>query len=209
MRITVFGATGGTGIELVKQSIKRGHEVTAFVRDPSRLPAKDPRVRVARGDVLDLGSVEAALIGAEAAVSALGVPFGRPPGMVRSEGTRNIVSALFTSGTLRFVSVSTVGAGESRKSMTLPARFLFSLIIRGERLAEAERQEHIIRQSDLEWVILRPTRLVNGPGTGKCRLGLDLRIGLKAKLIRADLAGALLDQLETDQFLGKAPIVTN
>jgi putative NADH-flavin reductase len=84
-----------------------------------------------------------------------------------------------------------------------------SLIIRGQRLAEVERQEQIIRQSDLEWVLLRPTRLVHGPGTGQYRLGLDLRIGLKAKLIRADLASALLDQLDTDRFLRMAPIVTN
>ncbi len=209
MRIIVFGATGGTGIEIVKQSLKRGHEVTAFVRDSSRLPVSDSKLRVVRGDVLDLGGVEAATIGAEAAVSALGVPFGHRPGLVRSKGTRNIVSALSNSGTSRFVSVSACGVGDSRERMTLCARFLLSLIIRGERRAEVERQEHVIRQSSLDWVLLRPTRLVHGPGTGQYRLGLDLRIGLKAKLIRADLASALLDQLDTNQFLLKAPIVTN
>lgn len=67
----------------------------------------------------------------------------------------------------------------------------------------------MIRQSDLEWVILRPTRLVDGYRTDKYLLGFDLRIGVRAKLIRADLAAALLDQLEKDQFLRKAPIVTN
>jgi len=144
MNITVFGSTGGTGIEVVRQAVSRGHEVTAFVRDPARLPVRDVKLRLVRGDVLELGSVKAALDGVEAAVSALGVPFGHPPGRVRSEGTGNIVSALGSCGIPRFVCVSSVGSGDSRKRLTIPARFLFSLIIRGRRLAEVELQEEVM-----------------------------------------------------------------
>jgi len=112
MKIVVFGSTGGTGLELIKQAIKRGHDVTAFARDPSQIPISESTVRTVKGDVLDLKTVAAAVAGAQAAISALGVRLGQSPGTVRSEGTRNIVTALAAADVRRFVSVSTVGVGD-------------------------------------------------------------------------------------------------
>lgn len=209
MKIVVFGSTGGTGIELIKQAIKRGHEVTAFARDPSRIPISDSTVRMVKGDVLDLKTVAAAVAGAQAAISALGVRLGQSPGTVRSEGTRNIVTALSATDVRRFVSVSTVGVGDSLNRLSFFARFLLPRIVGAERLEEAERQEQIIRQSSLEWTILRPTRLVNGLAMGRYQIGGDLRTGMGSKLARADLAAALLQQLETAEFLRQTPTVTN
>jgi len=209
MKIVVFGSTGGTGIELIKQAIKRGHEVTAFARDPSQIPISDSTVRMVKGDVLDLKTVAVAVAGAQAAISALGVRLGQSPGTVRSEGTRNIVTALSAADVRRFVSVSTVGVGDSLNRLSFFARFLLPRIIGTERLEEAERQEQIIRQSSLEWTILRPTRLVNGLAIGRYQIGGDLRTGMGSKLARADLAAALLEQLETAEFLRQTPTVTN
>lgn len=209
MNIVVFGSTGGTGIELIKQALKRGHEVTAFARDPSQIPISDPRVKMVKGDVLDLKTVEVAVVGAQAAISALGVKLGQSPGTVRSEGTSNIVKALAAANVRRFVSVSTVGMGDSFNRLSFFARMLLPRIIGSERLEEAERQEQIIRTSNLDWTMLRPTRLVNAPSTGRYQIGGDLRTGMASKLSRVDLASALFDQLETAEFMRQTPTITN
>lgn len=208
MNIVIFGGTGGTGLELLKQAIARGHEVTALVRDPARVGMTDTRLRILKGDVLDPNAVRAAVTGTQAALSALGVRLGQPPGTVRSEGTRNIVAALSDAGVRKFVSVSTVGVGDSVGRLTFWARLLLPRLIGAERLEEAGRQERIIRQSGLDWVILRPTRLVDDPAKGEYRIGLDLRTGMTSKLTRADLAASLLDQLESDRFVRQTPTVT-
>lgn len=208
MNIVIFGGTGGTGLELLKQAIARGHEVTALVRDPARVGMTDTRLRILKGDVLDPNAVRAAVTGTQAALSALGVRLGQPPGTVRSEGTRNIVAALSDAGVRKFVSVSTVGVGDSVGRLTFWARLLLPRLIGTERLEEADRQERIIRQSGLDWVILRPTRLVDDPAKGEYRIGLDLRTGMTSKLTRADLAASLLDQLESDRFVRQTPTVT-
>lgn len=208
MNIVIFGGTGGTGLELLKQAIARGHEVTALVRDPARVGMTDTRLRILKGDVLDPNAVRAAVTGTQAALSALGVRLGQPPGTVRSEGTRNIVAALSDAGVRKFVSVSTVGVGDSVGRLTFWARLLLPRLIGTERLEEADRQERIIRQSGLDWVILRPSRLVDDPAKGEYRIGLDLRTGMTSKLTRADLAASLLDQLESDRFVRQTPTVT-
>lgn len=209
MKIVVFGSTGATGIEVIRQAIARGHEVTAFARDPGRVAASDAKLRVLQGDVLDRKAVEAAVAGAQAAISALGVRLGQAPGTTRSEGTRNIVAALVAAGVRRFVSVSTVGVGDSLDRLSFVAGLLLPRIIGSERLAEAERQEKAVRESGLDWTVLRATRLVDGAASGRYRAGVDLRSGMGSKLARADLAAALLDQLETNDYLKRTPTVTN
>ena len=209
MKIVVFGSTGDTGIELVKQAIQRGHEVTAFARDPSKISLSDSKLRMVKGDVLDLKTVTAAVAGAQAAISALGVRLGQSPGTVRSEGTRNIVSALAAANVRRFVSVSTVGVGDSLNRLSFFAGVFLPRIIGAQRLKEAERQEEIIRQSSLEWTILRPTRLVNEAAAGRYKIGSDLHTGMGSKLARADLAAALLEQLEKTDFVRQTPTVTH
>ena len=209
MRITVFGSTGGTGLALLQQAIQRGHQVIAFARDPKKIPSLDPRLNVIQGDVLDPNAVKLAVDGADAVISALGVRLGQVPGTVRSDGTRNIVNALLAVGVKRFISVSTIGIGDSRDRLSFVARFLLPRIIGAERLKEAERQEDIIRQSNLKWTILRPARLVESPTTGGYKIGIDLNTGFSSKIARVDLATALLDQLESDEFIGRCPSVIN
>ena len=209
MKIIVFGSTGGTGIELIKQAVKQGHEVTAFVRNASKVPFSDPAVQAIEGDVLDLKTIQAAIGNNQAAISVLGVRLGQPPGTVRSEGTRNIVTALSATNLRRFVSVSTVGVGDSLSRLSFFARILFPRIIGPARLNEAKCQEEIIRQSSLDWTILRPTRLFDSDAVGQYKIANNLRTGMSSKLSRADLAAALLVQLETENFLRQTPTITN
>ena len=131
MRIAVFGSTGGTGLALLQQAIQRGHQVIAFARDQQKIPSLGPNPNVIQGDVLDRNAVKLAVDGADAVISALGVRLGQAPGTVRSDGTQNIVNALLAVGVKRFISVSTIGIGDSRDRLSFVAHFLLPKIIGG------------------------------------------------------------------------------
>jgi len=207
VKITVFGSTGGTGLEILHQALDRGHQVVAYARDPSKIAIANPRLAVVQGDILNEEQVLQAASGVDAAISALGVRLGEPPRTVRSEGTGNIVRALAALKVHRLVSVSTIGVSETIPRLSWVGRFLLPRIIGAERLREAERQEELIRQSDLDWTILRPPRLVNDEGRGHYRIGANLHTGMNSKISRSDLARALLDQLESSEFLRRCPSV--
>ncbi len=207
MKVVIFGSTGATGLEVVRQALQRGHKVVAFARDPGALKISHPSLHVAKGDVLDLHSVQQALRGADAAISVLGVRLGQPHSTTRSEGTRNMVKALTALGVRRFVSVSAVGAGAHLQTLPWMARLLLPRLVGKWRLEEAGLQEAAIRSSSLDWVILRAPRLVDGPGTANPKLSETLATGFGDKLARVDLAKALLDQLTVDQFVRATPTV--
>ena len=200
MKICVIGATGGTGQHFVKLALDDGHEITALVRDPKRLPVQSPQLRVVTGDVLNSAAVDDALRDCGAVVLMLGVALGQPAGTTRSTGTRVLVQAMQRSPVKRLLAVSTVGVGSSRSAQSPVSRWLLPLLIGKQRLAEADLQEQIIASSGLDWAVLRPPRLVDGAPTGQYRSGVGIRTSMRSKITRADLARALLDELVDGQF---------
>lgn len=115
--LLIVGATGGTGRQLVEQALERGHTVTALARDPSALRVEHPRLTVIRGNVLDYRSVEAAVRGQDAVVSALGHKRFFGPTRILSEGTRNVLRAMETHRVQRFVCETALGIGDSAGRM--------------------------------------------------------------------------------------------
>lgn len=210
MKLLVIGATGGTGRELVRQALARDHEVRALVRDPAKARDLGPRAEVARGDVLDPGSLKAAVRGREAVLCALGTrKLSRRPTTLFSNGTRNLIAAMRAEpGARRLVCVTGIGAGESRGHGPWWYDRLVLPLLLDEIYKDKTRQEELIRGSGLDWVIVRPAILTGGPATGSCRAVTDLA-GLNAgKVSRADVAAFMLDQLASDAYLGKAPVLT-
>ena len=203
MKVLVFGATGGVGRHVVEEGLARGHDVTAFVRDPSRLDVAHERLTVFRGDVLDAASVERAVRGQGAVLCSIGA--GRK-GRVRSEGTRNIVRALVGAGVRRLVCQSTLGVGESLGNLNLFWKHvMFGLLLRGA-FADHEQQEAHVRSSALEWTIVRPAAFTDGERTGEYRHGFSpAKKGLRLKISRADVAEFMLDQLTDDTYLRQTP----
>ena len=203
MRVLVFGATGSVGRHIVEQGLGRGHEVTAFVRDPSGLDVAREGLTIFRGDVLDGALVEEAVRGQEAVLCSIGA--GRK-GRVRSEGTRNIIRAMETAGVRRFVCQSTLGAGESRGNLDFFWKHvMFGFLLR-EAFADHERQEVYVRESALDWTIVRPAAFTGSGHTGEYRHGFpSTKRGLKLKISRADVAGFMLDQLTDNAYLRQAP----
>jgi len=206
MRIAVFGATGTVGRHVVEQALERGHEVTAFTRDPGRVARSHERLRVVRGDVADPAAVDRAVAGQDAVVVALGA--GRK-GRVRADGTAAVIAAMDRAGTRRLVVQSTLGAGDSRANLNfLWKRIMFGLLLR-EAYADHQLQEEHVRRSDLDWTIVRPGAFTDGPRTGAYRRGFGPEDrSTRLKISRADVADFLLEQLTDEGNLHRTPAVS-
>jgi putative NADH-flavin reductase len=205
-RVLIIGATGGTGRQLVRQALERGYAVTALVRDPSRLQMDHPQLRVVQGDVLDASSVESAMYGQEAVLSALGHKRYFPPTRILSEGTRNILRAMETQGVPRLVCETSLGIGDSAGRLGLYYTFFIIPLILPFYFGDKARQEKLIAGSGLEWVIVRPGVLNNGDRRGRYRMGHDVgSLILTASISRADVAEFMLNQLVSDTYLRTAP----
>jgi uncharacterized protein YbjT (DUF2867 family) len=219
MRLVIFGATGGTGRRLVERAIAEGHEVTAFVRNPSRMTARHRRLEVAVGDAFDPGQVRDAVAGNEAVISVLGSrqpsnPLhprkpGDPHG-VASAGSENIVAAMKEHGLRRFVCQTAWGVGESKQDPGFAGAFFMKVLVPPllrDEYADKEEQERVVRESDLEWTIVRPMILTNGPWTNDFRAAVDLKPGRHPYISRADVADFLTRQLADESFVRRTPAI--
>jgi len=204
MKLIIFGATGGTGRELVSRALRQGHEVTAFARNPARL-GEESGLRVLAGDVLDYPAVENALSGMDAALIALGAGLLDKSG-VRARGTENVIRAMEKHGVRRLICQSGYGAGESFAGLPfLYRRFIMPVILR-RAYADHNRQEDRVRRSALDWTIVRPSNLTDGEAEGKYRVGFTAADkSFTMKISRADTAEFMLRQLTEDEYLHAAP----
>jgi putative NADH-flavin reductase len=210
MKITVFGATGGTGLHLVRQAIEAGHDVTAVVRDPARLTEVHPRLTVITGDVMDPESIGSAVAGRDAVASAIG-PRGGGAGDVCATSAASIVKAMDAQGVRRFVAVSNSGMIRDAADGPL-TRFVVKPILRRllrEPWADAARMETVIRASDLDWTLVRPPMLTDGPHTGRYRSAVEHTVRGGIRISRADVADAVLRALVAPSSARTAVAVGN
>jgi putative NADH-flavin reductase len=199
MRLTIFGASGQTGRRLVEQALAAGHQVTAVVRDPTRLPVRHQRLQVLVADVLDPAAIQPAVAGADAVISALGPHPPRNRSSIMSAATASIMEAMRTTGTSRLVVVSAAPVASDDHGTTLPQRLLagplLRLLLRG-LYADMATMEDTVRRSGVDWTILRPPWLSDGPRTGSYRQAKDSNLRGGARISRADLADAILASLD-------------
>jgi uncharacterized protein YbjT (DUF2867 family) len=205
-RITVFGATGSVGRHVVEQALATGHSVTAFTRDASHVTARHDRLEVVVGDATVTEEVLPAVKGADAVIVVLGD--GRGAG-VREHGTRAVVEAMQAAGVRRLVCQSTLGAGDSRGNLNFVWKYvMFGMLLRAA-YADHQRQEEVVRASDTDWTIVRPSAFTDGPRTGAYRHGFGPdEKGLDLKISRADVADFLLRQVSDDTAVGRAVAVS-
>jgi putative NADH-flavin reductase len=206
LRVLIVGATGGTGRQLVAQALQRGYVVTALARNPGALDITHPRLRVVRGDVLDAASVDEATRGQDAVVSALGHKKFFPPNRILSHATRNLMRGMEAHGVDRFVCETTLGIGNTAGRMGLYYTLFVIPVILPSYFWDKTRQELLIAQSRLSWIIVRPGALTNGARTGKCRHGASVGSFVwTVRISRADVAEFMLNQLTDDTYLRAAP----
>jgi len=204
-RLLIVGATGGTGRRLVALALERGFSVTALVRSPSKLRLSHQRLTVMQGNVLDAASLNAAMRGQEAVISALGHKRYFYPTRILSEGTRNVLRAMETHGVRRLVCMSSLGIGDSAGRMGLYYTFFVIPLILPFYFWDRARQERAIAGSGLDWTIVRPGALTNGGGRGRVRQGASTGNFIwTVSVSRADVAAFLIDQLPSNTYLRTA-----
>lgn len=209
MKIAIFGATGKVGRHLVDQALERGDEVTVLARDASKLTTqRHERLKVVQGDVLDPEDVEQAVVGTRAVLSAIGHTKTSPKDVL-SEGIKNIVAAMNEHGVRRLVSLTGAGVRDPKDDPKLVDRAIGALLklLQRDLLEDSIRQARLIKESDLEWVIVRAPVLVEGEKKGEYRIGY---VGKESgtRLSRADLADFMLKQTTDDTYLHRAPVIS-
>jgi putative NADH-flavin reductase len=209
MKLIIFGSTGGTGLQLLKQALERGDEVTAFARDPGKIGQRHKNLHILAGDVLDSGAVDSAVRGQDAVLCSLGVKNVLDKSMLRVRGTRNIIHAMEAANIKRLVCQSAFGAGNSYKAMPFVYRYFLAPFVMRNLYRDHNLQEMYIKQSSLDWVVVRPGILTDDPPVGvyKHGFGVDDKT-VKARVSRADVAGFMLKQVTDDQYLHEMPCLS-
>ena len=208
MKIVVFGASRGVGLQVVKQALERGHLVTAFVRSPDTFEVNHGNLRVCQGNSMDETTVDNAVTGHEAVISALG-PTHPPVAHMMETSAKNIVAGMKTHGVRRLI--STTGAGV-RQPEDQPQwidhliGFLLYLVAK-DVVRDSAENVRVIQASDLDWTVVRFPRLTDGEHTGNYRVGFVSKTS-STQISRADAADFVLQELTEQKWLRKLPLVS-
>ncbi|MFF6994318.1 NAD(P)-dependent oxidoreductase [Streptomyces sp. NPDC008313] len=193
MRLTVFGATGGIGQEIVRQALDAGHHVTAVVRDPARLTVTGARLEVFRADLTDPEAVRPAVAGRDAVLSGLGARTRRDAG-VATRLTRTVLRAMEAEGTRRLLVVSAAPVGpepEGEGPLDRVARGIVSAVLK-DTYADLRAMEAELTRSATDWTVVRPPRLRDSPLGGTYRTVVGGSPPKSRFIGRADVAHAML-----------------
>lgn len=203
MKVAVFGATSGVGRQIVEQALAAGHTVSALARDPAKLSLQHEGLTVIAGNVLDRSAVERTLAGAGAVFVSLGNTPNNPD-MIVSQGTAVVVAAMQAAGVERLIVISSLGVGDSKDQVPFFFKALIATALR-KAFQDKEAQEKLVMGSNLEWTIIRPGGLTDGPAAGSYRAGMDQAIG--GQVPRADVAAFALGQLSNNEYVRKTPAI--
>lgn len=210
MRICVFGASGGTGTELVRQGLRRGYDVTAFVRSGGAHGSRNAKLHVVRGDAMVYQDVETAIDDADAVLSALGHGLRTPLGM-HEAAIDNIIRVMEIRDISRLISLT--GSGVRHHDDNPPVRDVIMNrmleLAAGKIIHDGRAHARRIRQSGLDWTIVRAGRLTNAAGRGTYHMSETIRKTSPLRIPRADVARCMLDQLTDDTYTGKMPYVSS
>src|SRR5262249_38510107 len=209
--VLIIGASRGIGLETVKAALEAGHSVRALARSARRIPIGSPKLEKMAGDALETATVKRALSGVGAVIQSLGVsavPEVIPkPTRFFSKATRVLVTAMEETDVKRLICVTGFGAGDSRGRGGFVYTLAFHLLL-GRVYDDKDVQEWIVRRSKLDWVIVRPVILTDGPKNAYRAL-VDPRDWSCGFISRADVADFLVKQIDDDTFLHKTPVLTS
>lgn len=211
MKVVIFGASKGIGLETVRRALEAGYQVRAFARSASAIPDVHANLEKVDGDALDPQAVRAAIAPGDVVIQALGISLN-PQNVIRpvtlfSDATRILVDAMKDVGATRLICVTGFGAGDSAGR----GSFLYQAFGRQGLLKRAyddkDIQEWIIRRSGLDWTIARPGILTDSPHTGRYQVLSDAREWRLGKISRANVADFLVRQIDNDAHIGDTPVL--
>jgi putative NADH-flavin reductase len=208
LRIVIFGATGGTGREIVRQSSAAGNAVAAVARHAKQLAPAPSNVQLVAADVTDRTAVDSVVRGADAVLSALGTHQMNEATTVYSVGAANILAAMREADVRRFIAISATPVGAPRD---LAERLIYPILYRffGAAYEDMKRMEAIVAASDCDWTIFRPPQLNDRPATGKYRTAIDAPLTGGWRITRADLAAAMLAAVNDPALIRQVVSIAN
>ena len=210
MKLLVIGASRGIGLEVVKQALSRGHEVRAFAPSADLIGLSNARLEKRNGSALKVSDIASAMTGVDAVILTLGVRAG--PGMVLgpvdlfSRATRIVIDAMKKARVKRLICVTGFGAGDSRAKLG-PLQAMFFQLLLGRAYEDKDVQEVMVRKSGLDWIIVRPVVLTNGPKTSRYKVLDEPKDWRSGTISRADVADFLVKQVQDPAYLGKTPVL--
>lgn len=208
MKVILFGATGTVGLEIVKLALKKGYEVTAFVRNPEKMQiANTPNLVVCKGDVLNAIDVKNAIKNQDVILCALG---DGNIGKIRALGTKNIIEAMNKTGQKRLICQTTLGMGDSYGNLNFIWKHIIFGILLKKAFLDHQLQEEYILNSNLNYTIVRPSALTDGEINNTYKIGFDGTYKkLNLKIARTEVADFMMRQLETNEYLKKTVSISN
>lgn len=204
MTVLLIGATGPTGRAIIRAAQAEGLVIRALARRPEALA--DVNVEVVKGDVESEATLQAAMRGASAVVSALGTPLIlKGPVTLLSRGASNIVAAMKSEGLDRFLCITGMGAGDSRGHGGFVYDRVILPLLLGRIYADKDRQEAVVRASGLDWTLIRPAFLKSGQGRGRWREITDWNgAGKLTSIDRTDVARFIVQELGGHRYTRQA-----
>lgn len=199
-KILVIGATGKTGLQIVERALAVGHDVTAFARHAVAMADLEGLTK-RTGDVLDADAVDAAVRGHDAVLVSIGPVDGSPPDLC-ARATMNVVAAMRRHGVRRLVCMTGALIGHPAEHLGWMYRFMRAMTP-ARVLDDRRAQERIVRESGLDWTLVRPTRLTDEPSR-ELHVGEDVDIGAFAHVARSEVARFMVDQIGREELVGHA-----
>jgi len=208
MKILIIGATRGIGAQLLAQALEAKHKVTVLVRNPDKITLIDENLTVLKGDICNPAAVSEAVSGQEAVCLTIGVPITFKPVSVFSKGTLQVIKGMQDRGVQRLICLTGIGAGDSKGHGGFLYDKIFKPLLLKTIYADKDLQEQYVKESGLDWVIVRPAGLTNGPRTQKYRVATDLSGVTSRRISRADVAHFILSELSEQKYTGQTPLIT-
>jgi putative NADH-flavin reductase len=208
MKFVVLGATGGTGLEIIRQAIEQGHSITAFVRSPEPLKPFGNRIAIKQGDLLNSAELAKAISGHDAILSGFGprVPIARADANLLRNFATALTTAMHHANVRRTVIVSTAFLF---KDSMVPPTYLFGRLLFPGVVIDAAAMEQIVIQSGLDWTIVRPPQLTDKPLTAKYRVRTGHLPRFGFNISRADVAHSFLKTVADPASIRKIVGVSN
>lgn len=208
MKIVIFGANSKVGKKIIAMGLRHGHLITAFVRNPDKLQMWDDNLKAIKGDTLNYEDVEKAVAGQDLVINTISnktLLSSKVTRSVYSSSIKNIVTAMRKNNISRLISITFCNtAGYIMSFNRLITKPLWRRLF-----IDISRHEDIIKASNLNWTIIRPTRLVNVPKTGKYRVGSDIKIKAFSKISRADLADFIIKNIDNKEIISRSVLISH
>ncbi len=208
MQVTIFGATGRTGKPMVEQALAAGHHVTAYVRNAAKLTTQHADLHVVQGDMTDFAQIAQAVRGADAVLSTLGPAKGSPSDLL-TVSARNIIAAMKAANVRRLITVTGAGVSVEGDPESFGRTVMMTLLklMAGKVLEDSNSSVNLIRESGLDYTIVRVPRLTDGAQIGGYRSGI-LQMGGNSTISRADVADFMLKQVSDATYKGQLPMLS-